>query len=143
MQLHELQAKTPRQRSRQIGRGGKRGKTAGRGTKGQKARAGHRIRPALRDEIKKLPKRRGYRFAGRAETVAVINLGQLEKAFTAGTAVTPMLLLERGLLRRVRGKVPAVKILASGALTKPLVLSGMTISATARAVVERIGGQVS
>jgi len=43
-----------------VGRGGKRGKTAGRGTKGQNARAGRKKRPELRDIIKKLPKRRGY-----------------------------------------------------------------------------------
>jgi large subunit ribosomal protein L15 len=42
-----------------VARGGKRGKTAGRGTKGQKARAGHKIRPEIRDVIKRIPKMRG------------------------------------------------------------------------------------
>ncbi|MBI4136288.1 MAG: hypothetical protein HY481_01940 [Candidatus Vogelbacteria bacterium] len=60
--MHQLKRQHPRQRKKIVGRGGKRGTTAGRGTKGQKARAGHRIRPAIRDVIKKLPKRRGYRF---------------------------------------------------------------------------------
>ena len=61
MQLHELQPfhrlkrKAPR-----VGRGGKRGTTSGKGTKGQKARAGHRIRPAERDLIIRIPKLRGF-----------------------------------------------------------------------------------
>ncbi len=59
MQFHNLQAKTKRKRSRQVGRGGTRGKTSGRGTKGQNARAGRKKRPELRDIIKRVPKLRG------------------------------------------------------------------------------------
>lgn len=59
MQFHNLQSKTKRKRSRQVGRGGTRGKTAGRGTKGQNARAGRKKRPELRDIIKRIPKLRG------------------------------------------------------------------------------------
>lgn len=59
MQLHTLKPKTERKKSRQVGRGGTRGKTAGRGTKGQNARAGRKKRPELRDFIKRIPKLRG------------------------------------------------------------------------------------
>jgi len=59
MQFHTLQAKTKRKYARQVGRGGTRGKTAGRGTKGQNARAGRKKRPELRDIIKRVPKLRG------------------------------------------------------------------------------------
>jgi large subunit ribosomal protein L15 len=59
MQLHNLQPKTKRKTSKQVGRGGTRGKTAGRGTKGQNARAGRKKRPELRDFIKRFPKLRG------------------------------------------------------------------------------------
>ena len=59
MQHHNLKRKTPNKKSRQVGRGGTRGKTAGRGTKGQNARAGHKKRPELRDFIKRFPKLRG------------------------------------------------------------------------------------
>ena len=52
MQSNTLQAKTERITSMRVGRGGKRGKTSGRGTKGQNARAGHRKRPEMRDIIK-------------------------------------------------------------------------------------------
>jgi len=59
MQFHNLQARTKRKYARQVGRGGTRGKTAGRGTKGQNARAGRKKRPELRDIIKRIPKLRG------------------------------------------------------------------------------------
>lgn len=59
MQFHELKPKTKRKKSQSVGRGGKRGKTAGRGTKGQNARAGRKKRPDLREVIKRFPKLRG------------------------------------------------------------------------------------
>lgn len=59
MQFHNLKRKTPNKKSRQVGRGGTRGKTAGRGTKGQNARAGRKKRPEARDTIKRFPKLRG------------------------------------------------------------------------------------
>jgi large subunit ribosomal protein L15 len=59
MQFHELKPKTKRKKGKTVGRGGTRGKTAGRGTKGQNARAGHKKRPELRDFIKRFPKLRG------------------------------------------------------------------------------------
>lgn len=62
MQIHNLKRTHKNKKDRIIGRGGKHAKTAGRGGKGQTARAGNKRRPELRDIIKKLPKNRGYRF---------------------------------------------------------------------------------
>ena len=59
MQFNTLKRKTPNKKSKMVGRGGKRGKTSGRGTKGQNARAGRKKRPELRDFIKRVPKLRG------------------------------------------------------------------------------------
>lgn len=59
MQFHTLKRKTKNKKAKQVGRGGTRGKTSGRGTKGQNARAGHKKRPELRDIIKRVPKLRG------------------------------------------------------------------------------------
>jgi large subunit ribosomal protein L15 len=59
MQFHKLKRKTPNKKAKQVGRGGTRGKTSGRGTKGQNARAGHKKRPETRDIIKRFPKLRG------------------------------------------------------------------------------------
>lgn len=132
-----------------IGRGGKRGKTAGRGTKGQKARAGHRIRPEIRDLIKKLPKRRGYG-KNRARTVSdatvkptAVNVSVLEKHFDAGAEVSPLLLASRGLVRTRGGKVMPVKILGGGTLSKPFTIVSCTVSASAQAAIEKAGGKIS
>jgi ribosomal protein L15 len=59
MQLYQLKPIHPRISQKRVGRGGKRGTFSGKGTKGQHARAGHRIRPAERDFIQRLPKLRG------------------------------------------------------------------------------------
>jgi large subunit ribosomal protein L15 len=59
MQFHTIKRKNPNKKSKQVGRGGTRGKTAGRGTKGQNARSGRKKRPELRDTIKRVPKLRG------------------------------------------------------------------------------------
>lgn len=59
MQLHELQPKHKLKKQKRIGRGGKRGTYSGRGIKGQKSRAGRKLKPAIREFIKRYPKLRG------------------------------------------------------------------------------------
>ena len=117
MQTNTLKASTPRIRSVRVGRGGKRGKTSGRGTKGQNARAGHKKRPELRDIIKKLPKLRGHG-KNRSRTVRTnrlayvpINLNALELAFTAGDTVTPATLFKKGLVSTRAGHIRHVRFL--------------------------------
>ncbi len=139
MQLHTLKAKTKPRSSAPVGRGGKRGKTSGRGGKGQTARAGHKIRPEVRDLIKKLPKRRGHG-KNRARTVrserivyATVNLTTLDVAYQAGETVSPATLLAKGLVRRHKGRAPKVKILGTGSVSKKLVVRGCELSATAAA----------
>src|ERR1700733_2310669 len=99
MQLTELKRKTANKGAKRVGRGGGRGKTSGRGTKGQKARAGHRIRPDVREKVKKLPKLRGYQFKSIQAKALVVNVAALERAFAAGDSITPKILLDRGLVR--------------------------------------------
>ncbi len=148
MQLHSFSPRTQNKKNPPVGRGGKRGKTSGRGGKGQTARAGHKIRPEVRDLIKKIPKRRGYG-KNRARTVktnritdSVVNLAALEAAYTVGETVSPASLLSRNLVRRAKGRVPVVKILGTGELTKALVVRGCALSATARAAVNAAGGTI-
>lgn len=59
MQLHEVRPITKNKSKKRIGRGGKRGTYSGRGMKGQKSRAGRKIRPAVRDLMQRTPKLRG------------------------------------------------------------------------------------
>lgn len=137
MQLHTLQRVTKGKRQKRVGRGGGRGKTSGRGTKGQKARAGHRIMPAIREQLKKLPKRRGYSFKSIAEKPSIINVSTLEKFFSSGDTINPKTLSERGLI-----DASAVKILGDGELTKKLTISGCLLSGSAREKIEKVGGTV-
>src|SRR5579863_4914513 len=100
MQLHDLKRKTENKSPKHVGRGGGRGKTSGRGTKGQKARAGHRIRPDVREQLKKIPKLRGRGVHGLRTIQAkplVLNLASLEVAFAVGDTINPTVLLERGI----------------------------------------------
>lgn len=147
MQLHQLKRSHPNYKSQAVGRGGKRGKTSGRGTKGQKARAGHKIRPEWRDLIKKIPKRRGESASGSlksiAAIVATINVGVLDTHFAAGAKVTPKVLAEKGLIRRYGRSLPQVKVLGAGELSKKLTLTGMVVSASAKAAIEKAGGTVA
>lgn len=146
MQLNSLAPRIQNRKNPPVGRGGKRGKTSGRGGKGQTARAGHKIRPEVRDLIKKFPKRRGHG-KNRARTVkrnrittATVNLAALEAAYKAGETVSPATLLAKGLVRRAKGRTPKVKILGTGGLTKALVISGCVLSASARAALTAAGG---
>ncbi len=149
MQLNTLSPRTKPIKRAPVGRGGTRGKTSGRGGKGQTARAGHKIRPEARDAIKKLPKRRGYG-KNRARTVrrtplsyAPVNLAALEAVYAPGGVVSPASLFAHGLLRRYRGRLPAVKILGTGAVTKALVIRRCTLSASARAALEKAGATIN
>ncbi|QQR49884.1 uL15 family ribosomal protein [Candidatus Nomurabacteria bacterium] len=135
MQFHTLQRKNKNPKKITVGRGGRRGKTSGRGTKGQKARAGHKIRPMIRDIIKKLPKRRGRgknSFKSFAYKPKTVNLAVLEKHFTTGEVVTPSSLLAKGLITRTKGVTPRVKILSDGELTKKLTIKDCLVSVVTR-----------
>jgi large subunit ribosomal protein L15 len=87
MQIHQVKRRTENRDKRYVGRGGKRGKTSGRGTKGQNARAGRKIRPVIRDLIKKLPKNRGYKFKSIRKTV-LVSKAKLKTLFKADEKVT-------------------------------------------------------
>lgn len=149
MQLHELKPRTKRPTAKRIGRGGKRGKTSGKGHKGQKARAGNSMRPEMRDIIKRLPKLRGHG-KNRARTVnaerelpVVVNVSVLEATFSAGATVSPKTLVEAGAIRSKRGKAPMVKILGTGELSKKLSVVECTVSTSAKEKIEKAGGTVA
>lgn len=141
MQLNTLKREHPNKKSRLVGRGGTRGKTSGRGGKGQTARAGNKRRPQMRDIIKKLPKLRGYKFNSASVKFTPVNVGSLN-IFKAGTEVNPTILLENNIVRRVSGNIPSIKILGTGDLTVKLSISDCFVSKTARAKIEKVGGIV-
>lgn len=144
MQLHEL--KSIKKRRQRIGRSGKRGSYSGRGVKGQKSRAGRRLRPAERDLILRLPKRRGFRNAPKAKKAAIFNLGALSvalKSFADGASALELnqeLLKTAGLLKkRFHGEI---KLLGGGEITFPVSVKNLKVSESAKMKILKAGGVV-
>lgn len=145
MQLHNLIPKTKNKKSILVGRGGKRGKTSGRGGKGQTARAGNKKRPELRDFIKRIPKLRG-RGVNQNKSInlkpIIVNLDMIEAVFETGSIISPATLIERKTISTLDGKIPSVKILGAGEITKKFTIENCLISKQAKDKVEKAGGTV-
>jgi large subunit ribosomal protein L15 len=143
MGLHEIKsAPGSTKRKRIVGRGigSGMGKTATRGTKGQKAR---RQIPAHFEGgqtpiHRRLPVKKGFRNVNHKE-FAIVNLDDLEKLFEKGADVTPETLLKSGIIGDVKD---GVKILAFGTLTKKLKVTAHKFSAKAKEAIEGAGGEV-
>jgi len=142
MQIHQLKPKTKPKTKKRVGRGGKKGTYSGKGNKGQKSRAGAKFKPLIRGWVKRYPKLKGYRFNVRTKTVA-INLSVLEKKFNAGDVVSPLILIEKKIIRRATGsKIPLVKILSQGEITKPLIIKECKVSQKAKEKIEKVQGKI-
>jgi len=131
MQIHQLQPKHKNKTKKRIGRGGKRGTYSGRGQKGQKSRSGRNVFPIIRELIKKYPKLRGYRSNKSDKKIAIVNIGNLDKVFKDSETVSPKTLIEKKLVSKIKGKVPKIKILGNGELTKKLIVENCEMSKSA------------
>lgn len=136
MQLHTLQPKTKSARERRVGRGGKRGTFSGRGTKGLLARAGGKRRPEERDTLKRIPKLRGYRFKSCQDRPVVVNLDVVQNKMKAGDVISPETLVKAGVIRKIQGRMPKVKILGRGNLDKKFTFRDVSFS---KAVATKLG----
>jgi len=142
MKLHDLQpAEGSTHRKRRVGRGisAGQGKTAGRGTKGQRSRTGRGIHLYFEGGqlplVRRVPRNRGFRNISRVE-YAVVNLGTLDAKYEAGAEVTPESLLARGLVNNAN----AVKVLATGELAKALTVKAHAFSESAKQKIVAAGG---
>lgn len=120
------------------------GKTSGRGIKGQKAR--YSVRPGFEGGqtplYRRLRKRRGLSKGARnigifRHTYAEINVGKLEQRFDAGAEITPDVLLERRLIRKLDD---GLRVLGDGQLSKALTVRANHFTAAARQKIEAAGG---
>ncbi len=143
MKIHDLRpapgaVKAPKRVGRGIGSG--HGKTSGKGHKGQKARSGHGKGPRFEGGqmplSMRLPKR-GFKNYPFRRTYAVVNLGALER-FEPGTVVTPELLIEKGVIRKLED---GVKVLGGGELGRALTVRAHRFSRSAAAAIEAAGGK--
>ncbi|SNZ17903.1 LSU ribosomal protein L15P [Terribacillus aidingensis] len=142
MKLHELKsAEGTRKTRNRVGRGmsSGNGKTSGRGHKGQKARSGGGVRLGFEGGqmplFQRLPKR-GFTNIHRTE-YSIVNLDSLNR-FEEGTEVTPELLLESGVVSKLRA---GIKVLGNGNLEKKLTVKAHKFSASAKEAIEAAGGQ--
>ena len=144
MRIQELRpAKGATHARKRVGRGNAsgHGTTATRGTKGQKARAGGGVRPGFEGGqlpiIKRLPFKRGFKNIFKVE-FSLVNVGDLN-VFDPDTLVTLEKLRDAGLIRSPR---QPVKILGTGDLTRPLVVTADKFSEVAKRKIEEAGGKV-
>ena len=142
MKLHELKpafgsTTAPKRLGRGVGSG--LGKTSGKGHKGAKARSGGGKRPGFEGGqmplTMRLPKR-GFTNIFRKEYVAV-SIDRLEM-FEDGAVVTPVTLIEYGIIKNVQD---GVKILGNGEITKKLTVQANKFSESAKQKIEAAGGK--
>ena len=132
----------PRKKRKRVGRGPGSGigKTCGRGTKGQGARSGGGTPPGFEGGqmplYRRLPKR-GFNNARFRTEYAIVNVGQLESAFTAGASVDAVAIREARLINAKRGPI---KVLGGGDLSKKLHVTADRFSEAARKKIEDAGG---
>jgi large subunit ribosomal protein L15 len=143
IELHTLKPEPgSKKRRKRVGRGigSGHGKTATRGTKGQKARdtIPPRFEGGQTPIHRRLPVRVGFRNVNRVE-YAVINVGTLAERFQPNETVTPELLKERRILRKLKD---GVKVLGEGEINIPLTVHAHAVSESARAKIEAAGGTV-
>lgn len=138
MQLHQIIPKHKLKKKKRVGRGGKKGTYCGRGVKGQKSRAGRKLKPIIREILKKYPKLRGFKFPPKSEKPEIVNLEILEKKFKENEIVTIETLKQKKIIK----KGEKVKILGKGELTKKLVFEGLLFSKSAKEKIEKIGGKI-
>lgn len=142
MQIHQLKASYHFKKPKRVGRGGKRGTYSGRGMKGQKSRAGHKIKPQIRELILKIPKKRGVGFKKIMAKPIAVSLEKINKTFPAGSQITPKILVKRGLVKIKKGKIPAIKIIGDLPLGKKFTVAGCLVSEKARLAILKSGGKI-
>ena len=156
MDLSQLKSRTQRSPRRRVGRGGKRGTYSGKGTKGQKSRAGAGFKPGFRGGDNRIwqlfPKQRGaskkpgsnrphkkHRFFQLRHTKpAVFNLDRFN-VFDDGQLLTPETLVDKGLISNDN---KGIKILGDGELKKKLVFQGFDFSKSAKEKILKTGGTI-
>ncbi len=142
MQVHQLQPKHISKDRKIVGRGGKKGTYSGKGGKGQTARAGRKLVPIIRELIKRYPKLKGYRSFAMEDTARVVSIQMLQKHVTDGDVITPDYLIQKGMVRMIKGKTPSIKILGKGEFTKKVTIQNCSVSVSAKTAIEKAGGSV-
>ncbi len=138
MQLHTLQPKHAlTNKQPRIGRGGKRGTSSGRGTKGQGAHGGRRIPSGLKEILGRLPKLRGFKNKPKSDKPQIINLKQLNTIDSK--TINREVLFKNKLISNPK---KPVKVLGNGDVKKSLILEDLLVSKSVKIKIEKAGGAI-
>ena len=142
LSLHTIQPKKGSHKTKKrVGRGlASKGRYSGRGSKGQRSRSGGKSGlklKGIRTIMLAIPKKRG--FNSNKPKAQVVNVGDLAKAFKEGSKIAPKQLLSKELISNTKVKV---KILGRGTIGIKVSVSGCLVSESAKAKIEKAGGEV-
>lgn len=132
-------------RKRRVGCGESsgRGKTCGKGHKGQKSRSGGGAPPGFEGGqmplYRRIP-RRGFNNTRFRDKILIVNVGTLEERFDAGTTINVEALKNANL---IKGVFDGVKVLGEGDLSKSFQIEGLKVSGSAKEKIEKAGGSIS
>ncbi|MDD3098374.1 MAG: uL15 family ribosomal protein [Candidatus Pacebacteria bacterium] len=145
MQTHQLKKpnnKSSERKKRRIGRGGKRGTYSGKGIKGQKSRAGAKIRPQIRETVLKFPKRRGVYFNPLKKSPIIVKLENIIVAFPEGGIIDPKKLIKSNLIKVSKGDHRQIKILGAIDLSQNYTIKNCLTSHKVKEAIEKAGGKI-
>ena len=142
MQIHQIRPNNKSSKKRKVGRGGKRGTYSGRGIKGQKSRAGSKIKPQIREMILKFPKRRGVSFNSLKKKSLAIKLSDVVKVFPKGGVINLNKLKKAGLIKRIKSEIRPVKVLGAIPLSEKYIIKGCLVSEEVKKVIIKAKGKI-
>ncbi len=142
MQIHQLKKTYKTAKKTRIGRGGKKGNYSGRGMKGQKSRAGHKIRPQIREIILKFPKKRGVKFQKIVKKPVTVLLSDIQEKIEGDAVINPKRLKKLGLVEIPKGERRSIKILGSADLKYKYKIENCLLSQKARESILKSGGEI-
>jgi len=142
MQSHQLKKTYKTPKKKRIGRGGKRGNYSGRGMKGQKSRAGHKIKPQIRETILKFPKKRGVKFQKIVKKPVTVLLSDIQKKIQNDSVINPKRLKKLGLVEIPQGETRTLKILGSAELKYKYNVENCLVSQKAKESILKAGGKI-
>jgi large subunit ribosomal protein L15 len=145
MQIHQLKKpanKLSQKKKKRIGRGGKKGTYSGRGIKGQKSRAGAKIKPQIREAVLKFPKKRGVYFSTLKKSPFIVKLKDITESFPEGGVITPQKLRKANLIKTAKSYHRPVKILGATPISKSYQIKNCLVSQKVKEQIEKAGGKI-
>lgn len=138
MEIYNLKPTHQNKKRVRIGRGGKRGTYSGKGQKGQKSRAGHRLKSEGMQIILKMPKLKGLKNKSKQKKPIILRVKDLEK-ISINSIINKNILFKAGIIKK---ESDPVKILDGGDIKKAVTIEKIPVSNGAKIKIEKSGGSI-